>query len=77
MTGLPATTVGIEKRGILTQGNYADVLVFDPEEVKDNATYLDPYQLASGFNHVIINGVQVISDGSILNDRPGIMLRKQ
>ncbi len=77
MTGLPATTVGLEKRGTLKTGNYADILVFSPGEVRENATYLDPFQLASGFNHVIINGIEVIKDGSILDHRPGLLLRRK
>ena len=56
MTSLSAETVGISKRGSIEPGYYADLLIFDPKKIKANATYEDPHQLASGFDHVIVNG---------------------
>jgi N-acyl-D-aspartate/D-glutamate deacylase len=56
MTSFPAETIGIEKRGILKPGYYADILIFDPANVKANANYENPHQLAEGFETVIING---------------------
>ncbi len=77
MTGLPAQTMGFQARGTLQVGNAADVLVFKPEEVKENATFADPFQLADGFNHVIINGILVKSGGRVLVDNAGQLLRKK
>lgn len=63
MTSLPAQHFKLEKRGILKKGYAADVIVFSPEELKDNATYANPHALASGVKNVIVNGAQVLSDG--------------
>lgn len=57
MTSLPAEIIGIPKRGILAPGYYADLLIFDPAQVKANANYENPHQLASGFAVVMVNGV--------------------
>lgn len=76
MTTLPAATLGIEKRGSLRVGNFADVLVFDPSRVKENATYLDPYQTATGFDEVVLNGIQMIKGDSLVSERSGRLLRK-
>lgn len=62
MTGLPSTILGLENRGLLKPGNYADILVFDPKKVKDLATYEDPHQLATGFDYVILNGRVVFTE---------------
>jgi len=63
MTGLPATNLKLDHRGKLAVGNYADVVVFDPEKVTDNATFEDPHQLATGVLHVFVNGGQALRDG--------------
>ena len=70
MTGLAAATVGLDrlKRGRLAEGYAADLLVFDPQQVRDNATYEHPHQLASGFDWVIVNG-QVAWDGSSISEQ--------
>ena len=62
MTSLPAKTIGISKRGQINVGYFADLLVFDPKNVKANATYEQPHQLATGFDLVIINGNVLPSD---------------
>ncbi len=79
MSGLPARTVGLveQKRGLLQEGFSADILVFDPDEIKDQATFENPHVLASGFDWVIINGEIVRSDGEFTGHRPGKMLRKR
>jgi N-acyl-D-aspartate/D-glutamate deacylase len=56
MTSFPAQLFGIRDRGLLRKGYKADIVVFDPDTVKDNATYQEPHQLSSGIIHVIING---------------------
>lgn len=60
MTYFPAQTIGIQKRGLLKAGYYADLLIFEPEKVKANATYEKPHQLAAGFDYVLVNGKAII-----------------
>jgi N-acyl-D-amino-acid deacylase len=75
MTSLPATNLKIRKRGALKVGNYADVVVFDPIEVKDKATFEMPHQYAEGIEHVFVNGVQVLSSGTHTGAKPGRCIR--
>jgi len=63
LSGLPATNLGLDHRGFLKQGMFADVVVFDPKIIADKATFEKPHQLAVGVNHVFVNGVQVLKDG--------------
>ena len=63
LTGFPADNLKLTDRGLLRAGYFADVVVFDPETVTDQATFEDPHQLATGVNHVFVNGTQVLSDG--------------
>jgi len=60
MTYFPAQTIGIQKRGLLKAGHFADLLIFEPENVKANATYENPHQLATGFDYVLVNGEAII-----------------
>jgi N-acyl-D-amino-acid deacylase len=57
MTSLPATVFGMKDRGVIREGAWADLLVFDPAKVADTATYTDPHQLAVGMTYVLVNGV--------------------
>jgi N-acyl-D-amino-acid deacylase len=75
MSSLPASNLKIKKRGILKVGNYADVIVFDPLKIKDNATFQDPHQYASGVYHVFVNGEQVLKNGEHTNAKPGRCVR--
>ncbi len=68
---LPATNLKIQKRGELKVGNYADIVVFDPAKVKDNATFEKPHQYAEGMIHVFVNGVQVLKEGEHTGAKPG------
>jgi N-acyl-D-amino-acid deacylase len=61
-------------RGVLKQGMWADVVVFDPEQIRDVATYEDPNQLSVGMRYVFVNGVSVIDDGKMTGALPGRML---
>lgn len=60
MTSQPAARMGIEKRGCLAEGNFGDILIFDPERFCDHATYADPARLATGLDYCIVNGEIVI-----------------
>ncbi len=72
---LPATNLKLQKRGELKAGNYADIVIFDPSKVKDNATFARPHQYATGVEHVFVNGVQVIKDGEHTGAKPGRFLK--
>ncbi|MGH9334906.1 MAG: N-acyl-D-amino-acid deacylase family protein, partial [Vicinamibacteria bacterium] len=74
-TSFPAQRLGIRDRGLLREGFYADVVVFDPETVIDSATYEKPHQFAKGISHVLVNGEVVVDEGRITEARPGMALR--
>ena len=71
LTSFPATNLGIKGRGVLREGYYADVVVFDPATVKDHATFEKPQQLATGVEQVFVNGAQVWKDGKHTGAKPG------
>ena len=71
LSRLPATNLKIQKRGELKAGNYADIVIFDPAKVKDNATFDKPHQYAEGMIHVFVNGVQVLKNGEHTGAKPG------
>ncbi|MPY90129.1 MAG: amidohydrolase family protein [Luteitalea sp.] len=75
LSALPARNLGLEGRGLLETGMFADVVVFDPEKIADHATYEKPHQLASGVEHVWVNGVQVLKEGEHTDARPGRALK--
>ena len=75
MTSLPARTFRFTDRGLLREGFAADILVFDPAKVKDLSTYADPHHYTEGFDHVLVNGVPVVSEGKLNEVRPGRILR--
>lgn len=77
MTSLPASIVGLEKRGAIKVGYKADLLVFDPKEIRDKATYEEPHRLAEGFEYVIVNGRIAKSPDEKENYRYGLFLRKE
>ncbi len=71
MTALPAGNLGLDRRGELREGFYADVVVFDPKTIADRATYEKPHQYAVGVRHVFVNGVAVLKDGEHTGATPG------
>jgi N-acyl-D-amino-acid deacylase len=71
LSGLPATNLGLDHRGFLKEGMFADVVVFDPVTIADRATYEKPHQYAVGVKHVFVNGVQVLKDGEHTGAKPG------
>src|SRR5438128_5763541 len=71
LTGLPATNLGLDHRGFLKSGMFADVVVFDPQRIADRATFENPHQLAVGVRDVFVNGAQVLKDGEHTGAKPG------
>jgi N-acyl-D-amino-acid deacylase len=75
LTALPASNLKIKKRGSLVEGNFADIAIFNPETIKDHATYAEPHQLATGMVHVLVNGEQVLKDSEHTGALPGQVVR--
>jgi N-acyl-D-amino-acid deacylase len=71
LSGQPATNLGLDHRGFLQEGMFADVVVFDPATISDRATFEKPHQYAVGVKHVFVNGVQVIKGGEHTGAKPG------
>ncbi|MGZ8998741.1 MAG: N-acyl-D-amino-acid deacylase family protein, partial [Allosphingosinicella sp.] len=71
LTSFPAGNLGIRDRGALRAGNFADLAIFDPATIRDNATFARPQQYATGMRHVFVNGVQVLRDGEHTGAKPG------
>jgi len=71
LTGLPATNLGLDSRGFLRKGMFADVVVFDPQTIADRATFENPHQYSVGVKHLFVNGVQVLKDGEHTDAKPG------
>jgi dihydroorotase/N-acyl-D-amino-acid deacylase len=74
-TALPAQRMRLVDRGVLKAGMWADVVVFDPEKVRDLATFENPNQLSVGMEYVLVNGVPVIEGGKLSSALPGKVLR--
>lgn len=75
ITRLPAQNWKLDKRGCLDAGCHADLVVFDPATLQDNATFEKPMQFATGMQHVWVNGVQVVRDGAHTGATPGRVVR--
>ncbi|MCJ7628822.1 MAG: amidohydrolase family protein, partial [Longimicrobiales bacterium] len=75
LTALPAENLGIRQRGRLEPGYFADVVVFDPATIRDNGTFQEPHQYATGVIHVFVNGTQVVKDGEHTGTNPGRVVR--
>ena len=76
-TSLPASRMRLNDRGVLKAGLWADIVVFDPDQITDKATFSAPKQLSVGMQWVLVNGVPVIADGVSTNALPGRVLRGQ
>jgi dihydroorotase/N-acyl-D-amino-acid deacylase len=75
MTWSVAQRLSIRDRGMLHEGMYADIVIFDPETIIDRATYEQPHQLSEGVRHVLVNGVAVLTDGKVTGEKPGRAVR--
>lgn len=75
MTSSVADRLGLRERGLLRAGHYADVVIFDPASIADRATFEQPHQLSQGVQHVWVNGVQVLRDGTHTGAKPGCVVR--
>jgi len=77
MTTLPASRLGLTRRGRLAPGYAADIAVFDPATIADRATFADPHQYAAGVRHVFVNGKAAVADGKPTGATPGQVLRSK
>jgi N-acyl-D-amino-acid deacylase len=75
MTSLPADIFGLSERGRIAIGQYADLVLFDPEKIVDTATYERPYSYPIGIEYVWVNGQAVVSRGAPTGALPGHVLR--
>ena len=75
MTSLPAQTFGIRDRGLLKEGMFADVTIFDPDTIIDKGTYQDPIQFPEGIEYVLVNGSVTVENGVHTGKRAGKVLR--
>ena len=75
LTSLPASNLKIKRRGSLQSGYFADLAIFDPDKIQDNATFEKPHQYATGMIHVFVNGTQVLKNGEHTGAKPGRVVR--
>jgi N-acyl-D-aspartate/D-glutamate deacylase len=76
MTSLPASILGLKDRGVLREGAWADIVVFDPERIADRTTLTDPRNKPDGITAVLVNGEVVCCKGKLTGSLPGHILRK-
>jgi N-acyl-D-amino-acid deacylase len=76
LTSVPAARLGLRDRGVVREGAFADLVVFDPLTVADEATYTEPARFPTGIAHVVVNGQLAIGDGVETGARPGRLLRR-
>jgi N-acyl-D-aspartate/D-glutamate deacylase len=76
MTSFPAQRLGLRNRGLIKEGFWADIVIFNPLKVRDKATYEKPYQLPEGIPHVVVNGTVVIENGKKNKKAPGSVIRR-
>ena len=76
MTGMPATRFGFVDRGVIREGAFADLVLFDPATIIDTGTYTDPTTVPDGIVGVWVNGERVVADGAVTGARPGRIVRR-
>ena len=72
----PAQKLGLKKRGQIKIGNFADIIIFNQNKIKDSATYENPYQFSQGIDYVFVNGKAAVAEGKLTGQLPGYVLRK-
>lgn len=77
MTGLPAAKLGLADRGLVRPGAFADLVVFDPQRIRDAATFTDPHRTPEGIEAVFVNGVQAVEGGRLTGRLGGRVLRRR
>jgi N-acyl-D-amino-acid deacylase len=77
MTYMPATKIGLRDRGQITEGAFADIVIFNPQTVIDNATFENSHRFSSGIREVIVNGKMVVEEGKLTSSLPGKFLRRK
>jgi len=77
MTSLPANKIGLKNRGIIKEGYWADITIFNKNKIKDKATFENPHQYPEGIYYVIVNGQVAVDNGKITGLKPGIILKRQ
>lgn len=84
MSGLSAETLGLDDpsrvevpRGLIKEGFAADLLIFNPENVRDNSTFDQPHRLSEGFDWVLVNGIPILEDGSFTDPKSGQVIRRK
>lgn len=77
MSGKPAEKFNIKKRGIIKEGNFADVIVINPDTIEDLATPENPYQYSKGIDYMVVNGKMVLNNGKIEEAKAGEIIRKK
>jgi dihydroorotase/N-acyl-D-amino-acid deacylase len=75
MTSLPAERMGLSDRGQIKVGYRADLTIFDPQTIREVATFTDPHHYPEGIVHVLVNGQWAIRDGALVNGKAGKVLR--
>jgi N-acyl-D-amino-acid deacylase len=75
MTSMPAEKLGLRGRGIIKKNYYADLVIFNPDEIIDKATFVNPHQLAVGIEYVIVNGKVAIENGKHTRSMSGKVIR--
>ncbi len=76
MTSLPAQKLGLKDRGLLREGFWADIVIFDPKTIRDKATYDNPRATPEGIEYVIVNGVVSVEKGELTGEKGGKVLRR-
>lgn len=76
MTMMSADRLGLPERGRIKENTFADVVIFNPETVKDKSTFQDPHQYPEGIDYVIVNGALAVDEGKFIDARSGVVLRK-
>ena len=77
MTGLPASRLKLKDRGEIRQDAFADLVLFNPDTVKDNSTFAEPFKISTGIEKVFVNGELVWDDGKTTGAKPGRLLERQ